>query len=411
MQRTIEEHSGYTSPSFSHDGTRISFSRFTPRGITDVHIIQTLAGGKEIKLEDKLPGTVSQMLWTGAASHLLVSEYVGAHRQELELDPVSFTITPLPGDPRTSEDFQASHDGSALTFLGESPESPAEVFSWKGGAAQLLTSTNPQVAQWSIGSQKEISWQNPTDHKTIYGVIVLPPDYQEGKRYKTIVHVHGGPEEAWTTGFNGNWYNYATMLASHGYVVLLPDPRGSDGQGPEFTEANYQDWGGGDFADIMAGVDFLIAQGITDPNRMAIGGWSFGGFMTSWAVTHTDRFKAGMVGAGVTDLYSMATTTDISPSFSQGYMGPLATNAAIYDKHSPVRYLDQCHTPVLVLHGEADPRVPISQGQEFYHGLRFMNKEAVMVTYPREPHIFTEREHQIDSLTRILEWYDAHLGK
>jgi dipeptidyl aminopeptidase/acylaminoacyl peptidase len=411
MQRTIEEHSGYTSPSFSHDGTRISFSRFTPRGITDVHIIQTLAGGKEIKLEDKLPGTVSQMLWTGAASHLLVSEYVGAHRQELELDPVSFTITPLPGDPRTSEDFQASHDGSALTFLGESPESPAEVFSWKGGAAQLLTSTNPQVAQWSIGSQKEISWQNPTDHKTIYGVVVLPPDYQEGKRYKTIVHVHGGPEEAWTTGFNGNWYNYATMLASHGYVVLLPDPRGSDGQGPEFTEANYQDWGGGDFADIMAGVDFLIAQGITDPNRMAIGGWSFGGFMTSWAVTHTDRFKAGMVGAGVTDLYSMATTTDISPSFSQGYMGPLATNAAIYDKHSPVRYLDQCHTPVLVLHGEADPRVPISQGQEFYHGLRFMNKEAVMVTYPREPHIFTEREHQIDSLTRILEWYDAHLGK
>jgi dipeptidyl aminopeptidase/acylaminoacyl peptidase len=411
MQRTIEEHSGYTSPSFSHDGTRISFSRFTPRGITDVHIIQTLAGGKEIKLEDKLPGTVSQMLWTGAASHLLVSEYVGAHRQELELDPVSFTITPLPGDPRTSEDFQASHDGSALTFLGESPESPAEVFSWKGGAAQLLTSTNPQVAQWSIGSQKEFSWQNPTDHKTIYGVVVLPPDYQEGKRYKTIVHVHGGPEEAWTTGFNGNWYNYATMLASHGYVVLLPDPRGSDGQGPEFTEANYQDWGGGDFADIMAGVDFLIAQGITDPNRMAIGGWSFGGFMTSWAVTHTDRFKAGMVGAGVTDLYSMATTTDISPSFSQGYMGPLATNAAIYDKHSPVRYLDQCHTPVLVLHGEADPRVPISQGQEFYHGLRFMNKEAVMVTYPREPHIFTEREHQIDSLTRILEWYDAHLGK
>jgi dipeptidyl aminopeptidase/acylaminoacyl peptidase len=411
MQRTIEEHSGYTSPSFSHDGTRISFSRFTPRGITDVHIIQTLAGGKEIKLEDKLPGTVSQMLWTGAASHLLVSEYVGAHRQELELDPVSFTITPLPGDPRTSEDFQASQDGSTLTFLGESPESPAEVFSWKSGAAQLLTSTNPQVAQWSIGSQKEISWQNPTDHKTIYGVVVLPPDYQEGKRYKTIVHVHGGPEEAWTTGFNGNWYNYATMLASHGYVVLLPDPRGSDGQGPEFTEANYQDWGGGDFADIMAGVDFLIAQGITDPNRMAIGGWSFGGFMTSWAVTHTDRFKAGMVGAGVTDLYSMATTTDISPSFSQGYMGPLATNAAIYDKHSPVRYLDQCHTPVLVLHGEADPRVPISQGQEFYHGLRFMNKEAVMVTYPREPHIFTEREHQIDSLTRILEWYDAHLGK
>jgi dipeptidyl aminopeptidase/acylaminoacyl peptidase len=411
VKSTIEEHSGYTPPTFSHDGTRIAFSRFTPRGITDVHLIRTLADGKEIELEDKLPGTVSQMLWTGPASHLLVSEYVGAHRQELEVDPAAFTVAPLPGDSLTSEDFQASQDGSTLTFLGESPETPAEVFSWIDGKIQSLTATNPQVAQWSIGTQREISWQNPNDHKTIHGVVVLPPDYRQGKRYKTIVHVHGGPEEAWTTGFNGNWYNYATMLASHGYVVLLPDPRGSDGQGPAFTEANYQDWGGGDFADIMAGVDKLIADGIADPNRMAIGGWSFGGFMTSWAVTHTDRFKAGMVGAGVTDLYSMATTTDISPSFSQGYMGPLATNAAVYDKHSPVRYLDQCHTPVLVLHGEADPRVPISQGEEFYHGLRFMNKDAEMVTYPREPHIFKEREHQIDSLTRILDWYDSHLGK
>jgi len=223
--------------------------------------------------------------------------------------------------------------------------------------------------------------------------------------------VHGGPEEAWSLGFSGNWYNYANMLASHGYVVLLPDPRGSDGQGPNFTEANYKDWGGEDFADIMAGVDYLIAQGITDSNRMVMGGWSFGGFMTSWAVTHTDRIKAGMVGAGVTDLYSMATTTDIAPSFSSGYFGPLAGNFDLYEKHSPVRFVSNCHTPVLVMHGEADPRVPLSQGQEFYHGLRFLGKDAVMVTYPREPHIFSEREHQIDSLTRILNWYDTHTSK
>ncbi len=118
-----------------------------------------------------------------------------------------------------------------------------------------------------------------------------------------------------------------------------------------------------------------------------------------------------MVGAGVTDLFSMATTTDISPSFSQSYIGPLAAERRYLRQHSPVRYLDQCHTPVLVLHGEADVRVPTSQGQEFYHGLRFMGKDAVMVTYPREPHIFTEREHQIDSLSRILAWYDSHLGK
>jgi len=412
ITRTIEERSGYTSPSFSHDGSRIAFSRFTKRGITDEHFVEKLSDGSTIRLEDKMPGTIAHMLWAGPGNRLIVGEYIGAHTESVEVDAASLAVKPLDGiSVNTEEDFDASRDGQTLAFLGDTPAMPSEVYIWKDGKSQAVTSSNPQVAQWNIGTQREITWKNPNDHRTIYGVVVLPPGYQPGTRYKTVVHVHGGPEEAWTVGFNGNWYNYATLLASHGYVVLLPDPRGSDGQGPAFTEANYQDWGGGDFADIMAGVDYLIQQGIADPNRMVIGGWSYGGFMTAWAVTHTDRFKAAMVGAGVTDLFSMATTTDISPSFSQGYLGPLAANPAVYDLHSPVRYLDHCHTPVLVLHGEADVRVPTSQGQEFYHGLRFMGKEAEMVTYPREPHIFTERGHQIDSLTRILGWYDAHTSQ
>ena len=409
INRTIEERSGYAPPVFSPDGKRIAFSRFTSRGITDIHLVKDLAGNKEIRLEDKLPGTISQTLWSG--DHLLVSEYVGTHTVTVEVNVASFTITPLSGIVGNSEEFHASHDGHNLAYLSDTPGSPHEVYAFSNGQSHPMTTTNPQAANWSLGTQREISWTNPNDHRTIYGIVVLPPGYQPGIRYKTVVHIHGGPEEAWTIGFNGNWYNYATLLASHGYVVLLPNPRGSDGQGPAFTEANFQDWGGGDFADVMAGVDYLIAQGITDPDRMVIGGWSYGGFMTSWTVTHTDRFKAGMVGAAVTDLNSMATTTDISPSFSDSYFGPLSGSFELYEKHSPVRFVANCHTPVLVLHGEADPRVPLSQGQEFYHSLRFLNKEAVMVTYPREPHIFTEREHQIDSLTRILAWYDAHTGK
>jgi len=411
VAQTIEEHSGYATPAFSKDGRKLAFSRFTKRGITDVHIVRDLASGAEIRLEDKLAGTISEMHWTLPANRLIVAEFVKAHTEVAEVDTAGFHVSPVVGVDVTSDGFQVSSDGKSLSFLGESPSQPAEVYAWRDGHAQKLTSTNPQVEQWSIGTQREISWENPNDHHAVHGVVVLPPGYQEGTKYKTIVHIHGGPEEAWTIGFNGNWYNYATMLASHGYVVLLPDPRGSDGQGPDFTEADFQDWGGGDFADVMAGVDYLIAKGITDPKEMAIGGWSFGGFMTSWAVTHTDRFKAAMVGAGVTDLFSMATTTDISPSYAQGYMGPLVADMAMYDRHSPVRYLANCHTPVLVLHGEADPRVRISQGEEFYHGLRFLGRETVMVRYPREPHIFREREHQIDSLTRILGWYDAHLGK
>jgi dipeptidyl aminopeptidase/acylaminoacyl peptidase len=408
--RTVEEHSGYAEPTFSHDGRRIAFSRFTPRGITDEHFVKTFADGSEIKLESKLHGTIREMHWLGSGSHLLVAQIVATHYEVVDLDTSTFTFAPVAGLPVASESFNVAPDGLAFSFLGESPTEPADPYRWHNGQAQPLAVVNPQAANWNIGTQREISWSNPNDHCTVYGVVVVPPGYQSGTRYKTIVHIHGGPEEAWTLGFNGNWYNYATLLASHGYVVLLANPRGSEGQGVPFTEANFQDWGGGDFADIMAGVDFLIAQGTSDPNRLAVGGWSFGGFMTSWTITHTDRFKAGMVGAAVTDLYSMATTTDISPRFEQGYLGELQANAPVYDRESPVRYAAQCHTPVLILHGEADPRVPISQGEEFYHALHFLNKDAVMVSYPREPHIFKEREHQIDSLTRILAWYDAHTG-
>jgi len=367
VTRTIETDSGYTSPTFSHDGKRIAFSRFTPRAITDVHLVMNLADGKVIELENKLPGTVYQMLWDGTGGHLLVSEYVGAHTEEIEVDTADFTVKPVPGISVAGEDFDASHDGRTVAYLGNSPKSPADVYIWKDGSSQAVTDINPQVAQWSIGTQREISWKNPNDHRIIYGVVALPPGYQQGVRYKTIVLVHGGPEEAWTLAFDGNWYNYATMLASHDYVVLLPDPRGSDGQGPAFTEADYQQWGGGDFEDVMAGVDYLIQQGITDPNRMAIGGWSFGGFMTAWAVTHTNRFKAAVDGAGVVDLYSMATTTDISPSFMRRYLGPLATNAAIYDRESPVRYLSHYESPALTVELQAQIGCNLFCNERFIH--------------------------------------------
>ncbi|WP_158785790.1 S9 family peptidase [Granulicella sp. L46] len=411
VTKTLEPISGYATPTFSHDGLRVAYSRFTTLHITDEHFVKMLSTGADIKLESKLPGTIREMHWLGNGSHLLVNQIVATHYELVDVDTANFTITPLSGFPASSESFDVTPDGRTFAFLGDTPTEAPDPYAWHDGHSEALANTNPQVANWNIGDQREISWKNPKDHHIVYGVVVLPPDYQQGTKYKTIVHVHGGPEEAWTIGFNGNWYNYATMLASHGYVVLLPNPRGSEGQGPAFTEADYQDWGGGDFADIMAGVDDLIAQGISDPNRLGIGGWSFGGFMTSWTVTHTDRFKVAMDGAGVTDLYSMATTTDISPSFSQSYMGPLQPNIAIYDAHSPVRYVANVQTPVLILHGEADPRVPISQGEEFYNGLRFLNKDVQMVRYPREQHIFHEQAHQIESLTRILAWYDTHLNK
>ena len=409
ISKTLEERAGYIQPRWSPDGRHVAFSRQTQKGITDVHMVYDLQTGKGSAVEDKFSGSVKQLFWSADSKSVLAQAIDGAHTLVIRVDAITGAVTPLPGSEGSDGSLTLSADGARFTYLQESMRQPADVWLYDDGKAQAVTRTNPQVDGWKLGTEREIEWKSSKDGKTVHGVLVLPPDYQTGKRYPTIVHVHGGPEEAWTTGWHGSWYNYGAMISSHGYVVLLPNPRGSDGAGPNFAEANYQDWGGGDFQDVMDGVDSLIAQGITDADRMAIGGWSFGGFMTSWAITHTNRFKAGMVGAGVTDLYSMATTTDISPSFQNGYFGPFIASRKLYDAHSPVRYIDECHTPVLVLHGEADPRVPVSQGEEFYNGLRLLGRDVHMVRYPREPHIFTEREHQIDSLGRILAWYDSHL--
>ena len=308
--------------------------------------------------------------------------------------------------------FTASDDGQTIAYLGQTATRPDDVWIYtKEGGAKSLSNTNAQIANWNLGKVQEISWNSSKDNRKIYGVLVLPPDFQQGTPHKMIVHVHGGPFEAWQSGWLGTWYGWAQLAASHGYVVLAPNPRGSEGQGAAFQEANFVDWGGGDFQDIMDGVDTLVKQKIADPTRLGIGGWSYGGFMTSWAITHSDRFKAAVVGAAVTDLYGMSTTTDIAPNFLNEFFGIFVANRRVYDEHSPMRYIERCHTPALVLHGDADMRVPTFQGEDFYEGLKLLGRTVEMVCYPREPHIFAEKQHQMDSLQRIVDWFDLCLGK
>ena len=411
IEKTLVEHAAPLPIRWSPDGREAAIAKPGPRDITDVPILYVLDTGKETVAGASYPATIESMEWNPDGKSLLAAAIQGTSAVFLKVDAQSGSATRLNQLHGPSGRFTASHDGQEVAYLVQTREHPNEVTVESNGQEKILTNTNPQVANWNLGTSEELTWKSSKDGVTIHGVLLLPPGYEKGKRYKTVVHAHGGPEEAWTNGFHGSWYDWGVILASHGYVVLLPNPRGSDGAGPAFAEANYRDWGNGDFQDVMDGVDLLISRGIADPERLAIGGWSFGGFMTSWAVTHTDRFKAAIVGAAVTDLFTMATTTDISPSYLDGYYGALASNTKLYDEHSPVRFLDNCHTPVLVMHGEADVRVPISQGEEFYNGLVFMGREADMVRYPREPHIFTEREHQQDSLERMLRWYDAHLGQ
>jgi dipeptidyl aminopeptidase/acylaminoacyl peptidase len=411
-EKTLLEHAAPNFIRWSPDGRKAAFGKASPKNITGIPVIYDVDSGKETVVGASYPATIENLEWNPDSTSLLASGTEGTTPVFLKVDAASGSVTKLTGAGPNGwfGSYTLSEDGQRVAYLSETPEHPAEVFVRSGDQSQMLTSTNPQVAGWKIGTSQDLTWKSSKDGTIIHGVLLLPPGYDKSRRYKTIVHIHGGPEEAWQSGFHAEWYDWGVVLASHGYAVLLPNPRGSDGAGTAFTEANYRDWGGGDFQDIMDGVDLLVAEGVADPDHLGVGGWSFGGFMTSWVVTHTDRFKAAVVGAAVTDLFTMATTTDIAPSYLDGYYGDLASNRKLYDEHSPVRYLEHCHTPTLVVHGEADVRVPISQGEEFYNGLRFLGRDTQMLRYPREPHIFREMEHQRDSLEGMLRWYDTHLG-
>jgi dipeptidyl aminopeptidase/acylaminoacyl peptidase len=171
---------------------------------------------------------------------------------------------------------------------------------------------------------------------------------------------------------------------------------------------NRGDWGGGDFKDVMAGVDFLVARGIADPNRLGIGGWSYGGYMAAWAVTQTNRFKAAVSGAGMSDLATEFGTED-GPAYDEWFYGLPYEKLEGFAKSSPMTYVRNVHTPTLLLHGENDRTDPLAQSQMFYRALKRYGVESEFVVYPREPHGLQEEKHQIDRLNRVVRWFDAHL--
>lgn len=397
-------------PFWSPDGNSILAEEvLTPGFIGLAPRIYRLATGRIDRFGDAHPGLLTSVTWAPDGKRVLALSFERTRSNLVRLDPAGDSVEQLAAFDGEAAAFSISHDGRRFAAAVSSPDRPADIWTAAIGAApRPVTRVNPQVAGWKLGAVQEIDWKNSRDGRTIYGVLVTPPGYVPGTPIKTVVQVHGGPEWAWWSGWLGSWHEWAQLLASHGYAVLLPNPRGSDGQGTAFARAVGADWGGMDYQDILDGVDALVARRIADPARLGIGGWSYGGFMAAWAVTHGDRFKAAVAGAAPVDLAAFARITD-TPDFPLGYFGNVATSLAAYDRASPVRLLDRVTTPVLVLHGEQDTRVPPTLGLELYRGLTLLGKPAGMVRYPREPHWFHEPAHQEDVQRRVLAWFDAHL--
>jgi dipeptidyl aminopeptidase/acylaminoacyl peptidase len=314
---------------------------------------------------------------------------------------------------RVHSHISLSCDGRRLAFLAEDPAMPKEVYTVQAGEtlSRRLTRTNPQVDDWLISQPETVRWQSK-DGTEIEGLLVKPVAYKSGTRYPLLTYAHGGPASQFARGFSlyplvhpqASRYP-VQVFAGLGYAIFCPNPRGSAAYGEKFRLGAYKDWGGKPFDDIMTGIDKLIADGVADADRLGMMGWSYGGYMTAWAITQTDRFKAASAGAGVTNLESMYGTTDISPFLEQYFLGPPWKHRELYARNSAITYAGRIKTPTLIQHGEADERVPLSQGHELYRALKRNSVPVEFVIYPRQGHNPMDLNMQADVLQRNVDWF------
>jgi dipeptidyl aminopeptidase/acylaminoacyl peptidase len=306
----------------------------------------------------------------------------------------------LPVNPRA---FDISRSG-ALIFNGVSATEAEELWLQEaGGSAQRVSEFNKSWRQLKLAQTEMISFKS-FDGLPIEGALLKPSNFSEGSPMPLVVLIHGGPTGAWQDSIEP----WGQLLAAHGFVVFYPNIRGSTGYGQRFIEMNRADWGGADYRDVMAGVDYLIEKKIANPQLLGIGGWSYGGYMSEWAITQTTRFKAAVSGAGLANLASEFGTEN-GPSYDKWFYGVPYENLDGFMKSSPVRYLKNAKTPTLILQGDADTTDPLGQSQELYRGLKYYGVEAELVVYPREGHGLREEKHLLDRLNRIIAWYEKHL--
>ena len=421
VQPLVNSNSAETGPLFSPDGESIAFTASddppTWGGTRTVRVIPS-TGGTAAKLADTYDGfgRYSELVgWSANGGKLYFTEVRGTIMELLELpmEGASVEISCWEGLPPTGMSLGGFSLNSTRTHFGfgwEQLDEPSEAF--VTAVAQfdpkVVSTVHADLPKPPSGHTELISWKS-TEDMEIEGLLTYPVGYEEGKRYPLLLVIHGGPMGVFTETFDGNAGTYPiAAFASRGYAVLRPNPRGSSGYGKKFRYANYGDWGGGDFRDVMAGVDHVISEGIADPNRLGVMGWSYGGFMTSWTITQTKRFRAASVGAGVTNLMSFTGTADI-PGFLPDYFGgEYWDKFDAYRSHSAMFQVKGVTTPTLIQHGERDERVPLPQGQELYNALKRQGCTTKMVIYPRTPHGIEEPRLMLDCMTRNLDWFDRH---
>ena len=401
------------NPVWSPDGKQIAFiaglMSDEPSVGGDIYAISSV-GGTAKNLTPDRKASASWLAWPSPGK-IVFGEFLGGDAAVSTLDPATSSIAPLFQDEGqlTSGDWgtnlSLAGDGITAAAVRSAFSTPPEIWTGEIGHWKQLTHRNDNV-QPAWGDAKSIHWKS--DGYDVQGWLVYPKDFDPSKKYPMIVSVHGGPGLAVQSAWPELW-QFAIALSGAGYFVFQPNPRGSFGQGEAFTRANVRDFGYGDFRDILAGVDEALRIAPIDPNRLGLTGWSYGGFMTLWGVTQTNRFRAAMAGAGVADWLSYYGENKIDQWMIPFFGKSVYDDPEVYAKSSPITFIKNVKTPTLILVGDSDGECPPPQSYEFWHALKTLGVETQLVVYEHEGHLFANPEHLRDRVRRTVAWFDAHL--
>jgi len=402
---------GERQPGWSPDGRFIAFvSEIDPKftySQEELFIVDPQTG--EIKnLTEKFDvGIVSYEFSKSETGKIYARTANGVYTHVYSISVDDGLIKEFLGGERVFGDMAISADGKTIALLSEDKTSAPDVYVFKNGELKKLTNLNPQLDNFTFGEQTVIKWKS-FDGWIIEGILVKPVGFEPGKKYPMLVAVHGGPYGR-IQNMLRQYYNLQ-VWANEGYVVFAPNFRGSSGYTNKFGISNFKDLGGGDFKDIMSGIDYIVKElKIVDENKIGIFGGSYGGYMTNWAITQTDRFKAAVSMFGIFNLITDYSNSYL-PSWEPDYLGDYYWNdLKIYLERSPFYYVKNIKTPVLIMHGDEDQNTFISNSKEMYQALKHLGKVVEFVRYPREAHGFREPNHRIDEFYRCLNWFNKYL--
>jgi len=409
-RKVAETQDSTRSARWSADGKRIAFlGRSGPEIYKQNLFVVDANGGAAKKLTGSFELYAGAPNWSRDGAQIYFSSDDHEAVRIFAVDVAAGTVKPLTGADRVAMLSEISANGGRAVGLLADPAHPDDVFSsdLRFASLEKITNHNAWLADYALGAAEVVKWKSSKDGIEIDGIVIRPVDADPARMAPFLLNPHGGPTGASLLSFNST----AQVMAANGYMVLQPNFRGSAGRGEAFQIANQNDWGGGDYQDDMSGVQAMVDRGWADPQRLGAFGWSYGGYMTMWIDTQTDRFKAISPGAGLPDLYSMYSQTDIHRYLAvfEGLKTPWENYQEYWD-HSPMKYIGNVKTPTMILHGQADTRVPIPQGEEFYRALYDRHVPVEYVTYPRENHGFVEPRHIEDRLQRYLVFFGKYLG-